>query len=170
MIILVLGTPDSGKSEKAEELVMELEPSEEKIYIATMVPFGDEGKRRVAKHREMREGKGFITLEKPTGVDDIADEVEDIADKCCLLECMSNLVGNEMHEPSNVTLSDEELVAFITNQVIELGKACGNLVVVSNRFPADEPDYDEDTKRYVMIANAVNEKLKEKVDKVYEIC
>ena len=46
MIIVVIGTPDSGKSALAEKLCCELAGSMKKKYIATMVPYGEEGLKR----------------------------------------------------------------------------------------------------------------------------
>ena len=89
MIIVVIGTPDSGKSALAEKLCCELAGSMKKYYIATMVPYGEEGLKRVAKHRKMREGKGFETIERPVSLDRIDDSV--FEEECtCLLECVSN--------------------------------------------------------------------------------
>ena len=193
MIVLVLGTPDSGKSKIAEDIVMRLaaglditgSPAEEggrnesgrlaapagmdKLYIATMIPFGEEGDRRIEKHRNMRAGKGFLTVEKYTEVDSLIGEITDLDRKCCLLECMSNLVGNEMHDPRNLSLSDEELEKLITEQVLALGKSCGYLVVVANRFLTEDADYDDETRRYVRIADRVNEILKAGADKTCEL-
>ena len=193
MIVLVLGTPDSGKSKIAEDIVMRLaaglditgSPAEEggrnesgrlaapagmdKLYIATMIPFGEEGDRRIEKHRNMRAGKGFLTVEKYTEVDSLIGEITDLDRKCCLLECMSNLVGNEMHDPRNLSLSDEELEKLITEQVLALGKSCGHLVVVANRFLTEDADYDDETRRYVRIADRVNEILKAGADKTCEL-
>ena len=193
MIVLVLGTPDSGKSKIAEDIVMRLaaglditgSPAEEggrnesgrlaapagmdKLYIATMIPFGEEGDRRIEKHRNMRAGKGFLTVEKYTEVDSLIGEIRDLGGKCCLLECMSNLVGNEMHDPRNLSLSDEELEKLITEQVLALGKSCGHLVVVANRFLTEDAGYDDETRRYVRIADRVNEILKAGADKTCEL-
>lgn len=193
MIVLVLGTPDSGKSKIAEDIVMRLaaglditgSPAEEggrnesgrlaapagmdKLYIATMIPFGEEGDRRIEKHRNMRAGKGFLTVEKYTEVDSLIGEITDLDRKCCLLECMSNLVGNEMHDPRNLSLSDEELEKLITEQVLALGKSCGHLVVVANRFLTEDAGYDDETRRYVRIADRVNEILKAGADKTCEL-
>ena len=193
MIVLVLGTPDSGKSKIAEDILMRLaaglditgSPAEEggrnesgrlaapagmdKLYIATMIPFGEEGDRRIEKHRNMRAGKGFLTVEKYTEVDSLIGEITDLDRKCCLLECMSNLVGNEMHDPRNLSLSDEELEKLITEQVLALGKSCGHLVVVANRFLTEDAGYDDETRRYVRIADRVNEILKAGADKTCEL-
>lgn len=169
MIVLIIGTPDSGKSRKAEDMLLELSGNFEKIYIATMIPFGEEGKDRVAKHRKMRKGKGFVTVECPQNVDKLIYEIENISDKNCLLECMSNLVGNELYAEENSNLKDEDLAFKIDNEVIKLGKSSRNLVIVSNRFNEDDPDFDEETKRYVALTNRVNELLKEKADQIYEL-
>ena len=181
MIVLVLGTPDSGKSKIAEDILMRLAegcdkaagPSGaagmDKLYIATMIPFGEEGDRRIEKHRNMRAGKGFLTVEKYTEVDSLIGEITDLDRKCCLLECMSNLVGNEMHDPRNLSLSDEELEKLITEQVLALGKSCGHLVVVANRFLTEDAGYDDETRRYVRIADRVNEILKAGADKTCEL-
>ena len=193
MIVLVLGRPDSGKSKMAEDIVMRLaeglDPDAarsgasdhagavspaassgmDKLYIATMIPFGEEGNRRIEKHRKMRAGKGFLTVEKYTEVDSLIGEITDLDRKCCLLECMSNLVGNEMHDPRNLSLSDEELEKLITEQVLALGKSCGHLVVVANRFLTEDAGYDDETRRYVRIADRVNEILKAGADKTCEL-
>ena len=85
------------------------------------------------------------------------------------MECMSNLVGNEMHDPRNLSLSDEELEKLITEQVLALGKRCGHLVVVANSFLTEDADYDDETRRYVRIADRVNEIMKAGADKTCEL-
>lgn len=62
MLIMVTGGSGSGKSEFAERCCMELCP-EEKIYIATMQPFGKEGAARIQRHKKLRAGKHFQTIE-----------------------------------------------------------------------------------------------------------
>ena len=57
----------SGKSEYAENLIMELAGgstnSEKMYYIATMKPFGKAAMERIKRHLELRKGKGFTTIE-----------------------------------------------------------------------------------------------------------
>ena len=62
MIHLVIGGSGSGKSEFAENL---LEDSQRKYYIATMQVYEEEGRKKVARHRRLRAGKGFQTIEQP---------------------------------------------------------------------------------------------------------
>ena len=47
MFALIFGGSGSGKSEYAEKLSCELAQKNEKYYIATMIPYGEEGKKRV---------------------------------------------------------------------------------------------------------------------------
>ena len=48
MLTLIIGGSGSGKSSFGEELAQK---SNSKLYyLATMIPYGDEGKRRVERH------------------------------------------------------------------------------------------------------------------------
>ena len=71
MLSLIIGGSASGKSEYAERLVCSL-PGK-RIYVATMEPFGEEGRERIARHRKLREGKGFATVEVPRNLGAFAD-------------------------------------------------------------------------------------------------
>lgn len=88
---LIIGDSGSGKSAIAETLIVSYGASR-RYYIATMSASDAESQRRIARHRRMRDGKGFETLECPT---DLATAVPDAAGDI-LLECLSNLVANEM--------------------------------------------------------------------------
>ena len=91
---MVIGGSGSGKSEFAETICMEL-PAEKKCYIATMQAFDEESRARIAKHRKARSGKGFETIEQGTHLEAVC-----LPGGCtALLECMSNLVANEVFAP-----------------------------------------------------------------------
>ena len=91
MLVVVTGGSGSGKSAFAEDRVLSFGEAR-RIYIATMQAFDEESHRRIRRHRRMRAGKGFETIERYTELDEL------ILPKNCvvLLECMSNLVANEM--------------------------------------------------------------------------
>lgn len=172
MITLVIGTNNSGKSALAEQLLQE-RIGKKKYYIATMIPFGDEGIKRVEKHRKMREGKGFETLEWPTDLDKHIEMLNDeelirFWGSDILLECMSNLVGNEMYAQDNRNLSDTELILRVMDEVRILIEASENVVIVTNIFPSEDDGYDEETRRYVGLTQSVNEELLKLADRVYE--
>lgn len=170
-MILIIGTPDSGKSALAESLVCKLSKGEMVAYIATMIPFDEEGKNRIERHRKLREGKNFMTFEEPFCVSNVIEKIHENKLDTALLECTSNLVGNVMHKPGNVDVYEkygivDEIIDGIVSDILSLSKSVRNLVVVANYFE-NNAEYDEDTTRYVSVNNAVNERLKEISDAYY---
>lgn len=97
MNYLIIGSSDSGKSEYAENLLVSIAKDATKLYIATMVPYGEEGAKRIQKHRAMREGKGFVTIEKARQLGELKEQIVKYSQTACILECLSNLVANEMY-------------------------------------------------------------------------
>lgn len=91
-VTLVIGAAASGKSAYAESLCLGHDGP--RVYLATMEPFGEEGARRIARHRALREGKGFSTLERTR---DVGAAVSGLPRGCTLLlEDVGNLVANEL--------------------------------------------------------------------------
>lgn len=95
MMYLIIGGSGSGKSAYAEELLFSLPDAGEKYYIATMQVCDEESRRRVQKHRKQREDKRFYTIEQPVHVSGALTQM-DAGKKSAMLECVSNLVANEM--------------------------------------------------------------------------
>ena len=93
MLTLIIGGSGSGKSAFAERLSAAAGPGG--FYLATMEPFGEEGRARIARHRAQRGALGFLTVERYT---DLAGaQIPPGAD--VLLEDLSNLLANEMFSP-----------------------------------------------------------------------
>ena len=165
MLTLIIGPPDSGKSIRAEKLALERSAPDERIYLATMIPYGEEGRSRVEKHRAQREGKGFRTIETPFDADHALEQIAQPERTTVLLECLSNLVANELFERGTTV---EETTACVLRQIRELQAGCRELVVVSNRF-AREESYDAETLEYIRCMDAVNEAVRQLADEVEEI-
>ena len=188
MIVLVLGGPKSGKSLLAEELCL-VRGDSEKYYLATMRVMDREGALRVEKHRKQREGKGFVTIERGR---EITGAVKDMAHPeaaTVLLECVSNLVGNELFENPvwrgmdadkmdenplrrGMDVNEPDAERFADAMVDEIGQLAGavhHLVIVSSVYPLSDPGYDADTIRYVTYLHAVNERLKALADEVRDL-
>lgn len=127
MMILVSGAASSGKSALAETLAEKL-PGR-KIYLATMHQSDGESRRRIARHREMRRGKGFETVEQPLDV--AAAPIP--AGSVCLLECLSNLLANEMYDRDPVGSPADK----VTADVLCLARRAAHLVVVTNEVFSD---------------------------------
>ena len=99
MLHIVYGGSASGKSTYAESLAMSLQGDGRLLYIATMYPYkwnttelDPETMQRIKRHRAMRADKGFDTVECYRHVEHIVAKRQDVL----LLECMSNLLANEM--------------------------------------------------------------------------
>lgn len=154
MLTLIIGPNNSGKSAYAESIIADLE-STKRYYIATMIPYGEEGQARVKKHLKMRENLGMETIEDPylEKVDDIANGAD------VLLEDVSNLVANRLFEKGPETCDS------IVREIISLNEKVSNLVVVSIGGIVDE-GYDEETVDYITRLNQINEELMELSDSV----
>ncbi len=166
--VLIIGYPDSGKSSIAEKTVLEMSAPDDRIYLATMIPYGDEGGARIERHRRMREGKGFITIEEPFDIYDRLTgnpEIGDLKSKTVLLECVSNLAANELFERRT---PPAEAADRITNDIKRLAAQVRNLVIVTNHFEK-ESSFDEETIAYADILDVINDRLSLFADKVIRI-
>lgn len=121
MIALVTGGAASGKSEYAENLVIRLGEGP-RIYLATMEAQDGESLARVERHRLARAGKGFSTVECPRDLDKLP--VPEGA--TVLLECLPNLLANEMYPAGKA-----DPVSKILSGLWRLADGCAHLVVVS---------------------------------------
>ncbi len=165
MTVLIIGHPDSGKSEQAERMVTDISAPGERIYLATMIPYGSDGAARVEKHRKMREGKGFTTIEAPFDINDAIEKADVPGDSTVLLECLSNLVANELFERHALP---EEVLTKLSDDVIKLAGKVRNLIIVSNHFEIT-PEFDKETATYAKTLDALNDSLVSVCDKVIRI-
>lgn len=133
MTALVFGGGGSGKSARAEELAVSLKREGGLFYLATMDGSGNEAASRIERHRALRNGKGFITIEQPRDLGEILER-HSLEGGTVLLECLSNLAANEMFPPGGdaAPASEEFLFDKISAELSMLEKACLNLVIVSN--------------------------------------
>ena len=172
MIYLVYGGSGSGKSSFAESLLSGFD-STHKYYIATMKvrPDDADAQKKIARHREMRAGKGFLTIEKTVNLEEITLSAGDDENSTssALLECMSNLCANEMFDAESGIKSQEEVSEKIITGINHLTKLFENLVIVTNNIFEDGIEYDEITRAYMNTLSNINCKLAAMADKVYEV-
>lgn len=161
MLHIITGGSGSGKSAFAEEQILKLGPAK-RYYIATMHPFDEESKKRVQRHRVMRDGKGFETIERYTHLEQIG--ISEGAN--VLLECMSNLVANEMYEEDG---AHERTVDAVMEGIRHLAGQAANLVVVTNEVFSDVQDYEAETLRYMDYLGKINCRMADMADQVTEV-
>ena len=163
MMILVTGGSGSGKSAFAEDCIVSFGKAR-RIYIATMYPFDEESKKRVKRHQAMRQGKGFDTLECYTGLARAAVP----EGSTVLLECMSNLVANEMFAENKIRLRDE-VTAQILDGIEALNRQLEHLLIVTNNVFEDGISYEETTAEYIEAMGQVNERLAAMADTHFSV-
>ena len=184
MITLVTGGSGSGKSAYAESLLSSCEGI--RYYIATMQIYDAEGEKKVERHRKLRAGKGFLTIESPINVGKIqfacAGEAEQAQyrqetvrkvqgsseKKSALLECMSNLTANEMFTKDGMK-SEDEVVEKIVSEIQTLSQKLDNLVIVTNNVFEDGVIYDAGTMEYLRALGRINAALARLADRVAEV-
>lgn len=187
MMVLVVGGSGSGKSSYAEkvtvslaqESVKEITKSEntslsdfklniaKKYYLATMQVFDDEGRKKVDRHRKLRNGKGFFTIEQPVRISSALEKMED-GDRAVLLECISNLTANEMFSEKKA-MTEIQVTENVIRDIKMLKEQTNHLVVVSNNVFEDGITYDETTTKYIRAMGKINQKLAALADRVVEV-
>ncbi len=85
-----------------------------------------------------------------------------------LLECMSNLVANEMFSGEQIPDVDT-VVEEIVQGIASLTSQLSHLVIVSNNVFEDGIEYDETTLCYIEALGRINTRLAEMADHVVEV-
>lgn len=166
MMTLILGGSGSGKSAYAETYLLQKAADRQKYYIATMQVWDAEMQAKVDRHHRLRQGKGFCTIEQPTGLAEATVKMERPA--AALLECMSNLVANEMFSGEKIT--DRQIVTDrILRGVNALRQQADPLVIVTNNVFEDGILYDETTMEYIETLGRINERLAAEAEEVIEV-
>ena len=173
MMVLVIGGSGSGKSEFAEReaCVLGGEYGGRKYYVATMRVFDEEGQRKVERHRRMRMGKGFDTIEQFTDIFLAAERMGE-RPRTVLLECMFNLVANEMFDGTGAGDGWRTAGAVAGKVVRDMEMLLGrtdHLVVVSGNVFEDGIVYEEPVAEYIRAMGQVNQVLVSMADKVVEV-
>lgn len=170
MVILIIGGSGSGKSAYAEGYTVTLSKNSRRYYIATMQVFDEEGQNKIERHKRMRNGKGFQTIEQSISIEEALEQIGHslASESTALLECMSNLVANEMFS-GIVPQSSERVTEKIIHGMEQLSKGLKHLVIVTNNVFEDGMIYDETTMEYIKAMGILNEKLAAMADKVIEV-
>ncbi|MGQ9856072.1 MAG: bifunctional adenosylcobinamide kinase/adenosylcobinamide-phosphate guanylyltransferase [Fervidobacterium sp.] len=124
MITLITGGVKSGKSTFAQNYILK-KPYSKMAYIATSVPFDDEMRERIARHKKERETL-FDTFEEPVEVHEVLKKLNGHYD-VALIECITTYLGNLFHYEYDVENYSENLinvlktvdydVVIVTNEV-----------------------------------------------------
>lgn len=184
MLHLIIGGAASGKSEYGERVAVKClkshrESADAKMYyVATMYAYDEESKKRVEKHRFMRAGKGFETIECPYQIETLCDcKNHDFSgDDVLLLECMSNLLANEMYMDEGNIKKDEQkpdsyddrCFMHIIEPILKLAEKVGDLIIITNDIFSDE-NANEQMNIYSHLLGLINAAIAKKANHVTEV-
>lgn len=192
MLYVITGGSGSGKSAYAEEKIVKLCESAgggTKLYVATMIPYGEETRRKIARHRKMRAEKAFLTKECYTDLCAFAEEqIFNMEEPpFVLLECMSNLIANEMFggveqdsacdQGTNRTAeclsdslrSEEMIVERVMQGIRKLLDVCRDVVVVTNEVFSESAEDTAEMQEYKQVLAQVNRRMAEQAIEVTEV-
>lgn len=162
MLFLVTGGSGSGKSSLAENLICQIQ-THSLYYLATMEIWDAECRRRVERHRKMRAGKSFITVEVPHHLETIVPKLT--IGGAALLECMGNLLANEQF---NVCRENPDL--SILRGIEKLQKRLAHVCIVTNDIHAEDVPADTSTREYLRQMGQIGCVLARQADIVIEAC
>lgn len=172
-IILVTGGARSGKSSYAESILKKVEG--EILYIATSIPFDDEMKERVKKHRQRRPAN-WHTYEGYKNLIKVFQE-KDINYGGILLDCVTIMVTNLMFDEGAEDiekLSEEALNEVEAKILFEMGqfldgaeKTNAEVVMVTNEVGDGIVPENRLARIFRDIAGRVNQYIASRCDEVY---
>lgn len=170
MLVVVVGGSGSGKSEYAEQIAMDLSENDKRIYLATMKVYGESAKKRITRHVKARQGKGFDTVELAADIYKVKEHV-DVQGKndTVLIECLSNLVANEMFWDDMTQRSATEVTDKILCDLKAVSEQFPNVVIVTNNVSEDGIKYDAGTMSYIRAIEMINSSVCRMADQVFEV-
>lgn len=174
-----------------------------KYYIATMQIWDAEMQAKVDRHHRLRQGKGFTTIEQPVALEKALEMMREsenaeqsgnierftvnetmqygnterpepqIQSVAALLECMSNLVANEMYSMECNSMDTQEAGLTVTERVLQgveaLKRQADLFVIVTNNVFEDGITYDSSTMEYIETLGRINERMAAEADEVIEV-
>lgn len=172
---VVTGGSGSGKSAFAEQEICRRKKetgAKHLYYIATMLPYGEETRHKIEKHRKMRSGKGFETIECFSGLAELVSEQEAFSKEaveegiCVLLECTSNLTANELYMETG---AGKHTADAVIKGIRMLREKCEGLVVVTNEVFSEMPTGSEEMKEYNRVLGEINRRMGCMAEQVTEV-
>lgn len=171
--ILITGGARSGKSSYAEKLAKELEGNV--LYIATSIPFDEEMKLRIRKHKESRPQE-WDTFEGYKGLEKVISE-KGRQYKGILLDCITVMVTNLLLEYTGMEDRDfpsedfEKAEATIEKEIEKLmdgiRESEATVILVTNELGSGIVPENTLARTFRDIAGRMNQYIGSRCDEVY---
>ncbi|MBZ9687169.1 bifunctional adenosylcobinamide kinase/adenosylcobinamide-phosphate guanylyltransferase [Clostridium estertheticum] len=172
-IVLITGGARSGKSTYAEKLAKE--EKGEVLYIATSIPFDDEMKDRVKKHKQRRPAN-WRTFEGYKNLKQVFYN-EDMHFDTILLDCITIMVTNLMFDSAGDNFDDlnneeidtmeSEILLEVSDFISEVEKSAKTTIIVTNEIGSGiVPEYKM-ARVFRDIAGRVNQYIASRAQEVH---
>lgn len=143
MRILLTGGGKSGKSTAAQHLCRYLASGGPMYYWATMTPRDSEDRARVRRHVADRDGWGFQTIERSTGLPAALPAIDKSG--VVLLDSVTAALSEAMFGPT----FDEKAAERVTSELLAVSRYPAHFVCVCDDLWQGGEDYPDWTGIYV---------------------
>lgn len=155
---MMIGGAASGKSAFAEQFVTK--SGLQHIYIATAQAFDDEMRAKIARHKELRAGQGWRTIEEPVDLPQaLATAPKDAA---VLVDCATLWLTNLMLSGADIDAASDQLFA-------QLDQPGGPVVVVTNELGQGVIPDNKMSRAFVQIQGRFNQRLAQHAGLVVQV-
>ncbi|HWQ79457.1 MAG TPA: bifunctional adenosylcobinamide kinase/adenosylcobinamide-phosphate guanylyltransferase, partial [Anaerovoracaceae bacterium] len=162
--ILISGGCKNGKSYYAQQLAKRQAGDAVPLYyVATMEPADGEDQARILRHRQEREGWGFTTLERGSGIGALDADFSG----SFLLDSVTALLSNEMFRRDGTV--DRTAYLRVAEELAQLADKSCDIVFVSDYIFSDAMKYEELTELYRKGLAWIDRTLAKKCDAVIEV-
>lgn len=157
-LTFISGGVRSGKSSYGEKLAISY--AKKMYYVATALNSDSEMEKRINKHIKDRENFEFNTIE----VTNSLNALFDIHNSTILIDCLTNLVSNNLFNFNKTKAQVMELV----RQIPKLVEKNNNIIVVSNDVFSNGSNYAGYTDLFLQTLGEAHQFLTECCDNAYE--
>ncbi|MBQ6053472.1 MAG: bifunctional adenosylcobinamide kinase/adenosylcobinamide-phosphate guanylyltransferase [Clostridia bacterium] len=166
MNVLISGGCKNGKTSFAQDIAVKLSAGGKRYYVATMIPYDEEDRKRIDLHIKDRANMGFTTLE-------IGRDISSClygTNGTFLVDSVTALLLNEMFPSSHSGEADENAVKRCIEGLLKITEKAENAVFVTDYIYSDAIRYDSFTQNYRKSLAAIDKKLAEVCNTVIELC
>jgi adenosylcobinamide kinase/adenosylcobinamide-phosphate guanylyltransferase len=160
-ITFVTGGCRSGKSRHALELAGKF-ADDQKIFMATCVPFDEEMKQRVARHQKDR-GKSWVTLEVPIDLPEAIIK-NGAPGKVILVDCLTLWISNLLMKAQEA--SESEINSSVDKLTQALETVQCPVILVSNEVGTGIVPENKLARQFRDIIGMANQKMASCADAV----
>ena len=168
MNVLISGGCKNGKTSFAQDTAVKLSGGGRRYYVATMIPYDDEDRARIARHVADRAAQGFETLEIGR---DIAACLEGTDHSAVLLvDSLTALLMNEMFPDVHCGDADPQAAERCREGLLRVAAEAKHAVFVTDYIYSDAARYDAFTEQYRENLALLDRSLAAVCDVVIELC